>query len=151
PSAWVKEPVVIAAVDGLSEEQSKLNKKILQEAAHLSDILDGELYVVSAYPFSEPWMGPATLAVDFEKVKRDVEDYIRGNITRWMEELGIQCKFLCVEEGRPAHVIAQLAESSHAELLVLGTVARSGVKGIVLGNTSETIIHRTFCDVVVLK
>lgn len=151
PSAWVKEPVVIAAVDGLSEDQADLNRKVLSEADHLARILGGELYVSAAYPFSEPWMGPVTLAVDFSQVKKDVEGYIKDNISKWLEESGVKCKFVCIEEGKPSMVITNLIKSTHAEMLVMGTVARSGVKGIVLGNTSETIIHRTDCDVVVLK
>lgn len=151
PSAWVENPIVVAAVDGLAEEQAALNKKILLEAAHLTQILGGELYIIASYPFSEPWMGPVALAVDFDRVKKDVEQFIRDNINRWLDETGVTCKFLSIEEGKPAHVISHYLESCSAEMLVMGTVARSGVKGIVLGNTSETILHRSTCDVVVLK
>lgn len=151
PRAWIKDPVIVAAVDGLSEDQADLNKSVLREADHLAKILGGELHVVAAYPFSEPWMGPVTLAVDFSKVKREIEGYIRDNIKKWTEECDIDYKYLYVEEGKPNMVIANLIKSCDAEMLVMGTIARSGIKGIVLGNTSESIIHHTDCDIVVLK
>lgn len=151
PAAWVKEPVIVAAVDGLAEEQASLNQKILSEADHLTRILGGELHVLASYPFSDPWMGPVTLAVDFDQVKKDVEQYIKDNVTQWLASCGVSCQFIRIEEGKPAQVISQYIEASEAEMLIMGTVARSGVKGVVLGNTSETILHRTHCDVVVLK
>ena len=151
PTAWVADPVILAAVDPLNESQEVLNKKVLEEADHLTKILGGELHVVTAYPFAEPWMGPVTVALDFEKVKQEVEDAIKLKIKSLTEGTDVDIKYVIIEEGKPAMVIKQLIESTNAEMLVLGTVARSGVKGFVLGNTAETIIHYTNCDAVVLK
>ena len=151
PSAWVAEPVVLAAIDPLNEAQEELNKRVLAEADHLTKILGGELHVVTAYPFAEPWMGPVTVALDFEKVKREVEDAIKLKVDDLTRGTDIEVRYVVIEEGKPSMVIKQLIETTNAEMLVLGTVARSGVKGFVLGNTAETIIHYTNCDAVVLK
>ena len=55
------------------------------------------------------------------------------------------------EEGRPAMRLRSLADETQAEILVMGTVGRTGVKSFVIGNTSETILQYTQCDVVVLR
>lgn len=47
--------------------------------------------------------------------------------------------------------IEQMMDNTAAEILVMGTVAREGLRGVVMGNTSETILHNTNCDVVVLR
>ena len=47
--------------------------------------------------------------------------------------------------------LRSLADETQAEILVMGTVGRSGVKSFVIGNTSETILQHTRCDVVVLR
>ena len=57
-------------------------------------------------------------------------------------------RHLHLEEGPTAPVLAALVEDSEAALLVVGTHAREGVRGVLLGNTSERILHAVDCDVV---
>jgi universal stress protein E len=54
---------------------------------------------------------------------------------------------LYADEGRAEQVISTLAEELGAELVVVGTHARQGLKGIVLGNTSERLVHHLETDV----
>jgi universal stress protein E len=57
-------------------------------------------------------------------------------------------RHLHLEEGQTAPVLAKLVEDAEASLLVVGTHAREGVRGVLLGNTSERILHAVDCDVV---
>ena len=43
------------------------------------------------------------------------------------------------------------AESTHADLLVVGTHAREGIRGVVLGNTAEKLLHGVDVDVLVVR
>ena len=52
--------------------------------------------------------------------------------------------------GAPAQVIGRLVDDTEAELLVIGTHAREGVKGILLGNTSERLLHAVATDVLTM-
>ena len=56
-----------------------------------------------------------------------------------------------VISGRPREVIPKFANENHADLLVLGTVARTGIPGIVMGNTAENILNRVKCSVLAIK
>ena len=47
--------------------------------------------------------------------------------------------------------LRKLAEDTQAEILVIGTLGRTGVKSLVIGNTSETIVQYSHCDVVVVR
>ncbi|HVS10740.1 MAG TPA: universal stress protein [Planctomycetota bacterium] len=38
-----------------------------------------------------------------------------------------------------------------SDLLVLGTVARTGIAGVLIGNTAEEILDRIACSVLVVK
>ena len=150
-SAWVRSPTILAAIDVLNENQNDLSKRILAEADHLTRILDGELTVVVAYPLLEAWAEPDALMVDLEKLQAEINQVIRTNMDKLVEGLELDYKFLYVTEGGVAERIKSVAEESDAELLVMGTAGREGVKSFTVGNTSEIVLSHTRCDVVVLK
>jgi universal stress protein E len=47
--------------------------------------------------------------------------------------------------------IPALAKRIEADLIVMGTVARTGVPGFIMGNTAETILNQIDCSVLALK
>ncbi|MEM9502124.1 MAG: universal stress protein [Pseudomonadota bacterium] len=52
----------------------------------------------------------------------------------------------------PAHtVIAQEAKRLSADIIVMGTVARTGLSGIIIGNTAEDILNSVECSIVAVK
>ena len=149
--AWVSEPIILAAIEALDESQFDLSKRILREAQYLVSVLKGELAIVVSYPLLEAWVEPSDVPIDFELLTGEIEQAVKNNVSKLIAELDIDYKYLYVEEGKPAMRIRKLVEESNAEILVMGSVGRSGLKGLVVGNTSEMIIHYTECDVVVVR
>lgn len=56
-----------------------------------------------------------------------------------------------IAKGDPKVVVPELASNLDAGLIVMGTVARSGFAGALLGNTSEKILSRTDCSLLIVK
>lgn len=56
-----------------------------------------------------------------------------------------------ITEGDPEHVILQHIETHSADLLAMGTVARSGLSGILMGNTAERILPKIECSLLSAK
>lgn len=54
-------------------------------------------------------------------------------------------------KGVAAPVISELAESIEVDLIIIGTVGRDGIKGRVVGNTSEKVLDHTGADVLVVN
>ena len=54
-------------------------------------------------------------------------------------------------KGLPRKEIPALAKSIEADLLVMGTVARTGVPGFLIGNTAEAILQQAECSVLAVK
>jgi nucleotide-binding universal stress UspA family protein len=54
-------------------------------------------------------------------------------------------------KGDPADVIAGFAKSGGVDLIVMGTVARTGIGGLLIGNTAETVLQRVDCSVLAVK
>ncbi|WFM72794.1 universal stress protein [Halomonas sp. CKK8] len=53
--------------------------------------------------------------------------------------------------GRARQQIPQLVEKLKADLVVMGTVARTGIPGFIIGNTAEAVLHQLQCSVLALK
>ena len=82
-----------------------------------------------------------------EQVDRYVEDS-RAAARKALERLLARIpaepgrRFVHLLKGDPADVIAEFAKSGRADLIVMGTVARTGIAGLLIGNTAETILQR---------
>ena len=53
--------------------------------------------------------------------------------------------------GDAGRVLPELADRLRVSLIVMGTVARSGLSGLIMGNTAETILRSVSCSVLALK
>jgi hypothetical protein len=54
-------------------------------------------------------------------------------------------------KGDPGTVITKLADEQQIDLLVMGTVARTGVSGMFMGNTADSILRQVTCSVLAVK
>ena len=63
-------------------------------------------------------------------------------------ELGGSVHLVAGDAGK---VLPRLAESLDIGLIVMGTVARTGLSGLIMGNTAETILRSVRCSVLAVK
>ena len=75
----------------------------------------------------------------------------------WLNELlehhdfnGIDLK-VHLEKGDAGKVIPTLVEEKQADIVVMGTVARTGIEGFFIGNTAEKILRNVDCSVLTVK
>jgi len=91
-------------------------------------------------------------------ITEPIEDYLREaaeeyarEIEKICDENGVRSKIL-VTSGHPAEEIAKEAESSNADLIVMGSHGRSALKAAFLGSVAYSIIHKeTNIPVLVVK
>ncbi len=53
--------------------------------------------------------------------------------------------------GEPGSVLPRLADRLDVDLIVMGTVGRTGLRGLIMGNTAETILRSVRCSVLAVK
>jgi nucleotide-binding universal stress UspA family protein len=53
--------------------------------------------------------------------------------------------------GHPWQEITRIAEKHNADLITMGTVGRSGIKGVLLGNTAERVLDSCDCSILTIK
>jgi universal stress protein E len=56
-----------------------------------------------------------------------------------------------VLEGLPEDIIPEVCQKYKADLLVIGSVGRTGFSAALLGNTAELIIDAVECDTMIVK
>ena len=56
-----------------------------------------------------------------------------------------------VIKGEAGRVIPEVAAKNEADLIVMGTLSRSGVAGFLIGTTAEKILHKVDCSVLAVK
>ncbi len=67
-----------------------------------------------------------------------------------MSEFGIEVEYL-VCEGEPPEVITNIARERDADLIVMGTYGRRGLKRMIMGSVTSDVIINSPCDVLVVK
>jgi nucleotide-binding universal stress UspA family protein len=63
----------------------------------------------------------------------------------------IDPKDILLEFGEPAPTICRIAAEQEMDIVVLGTIARSGVKGLWIGNTAEKTLAEIETSVLAIK
>ncbi|HKJ72861.1 MAG TPA: universal stress protein, partial [Alphaproteobacteria bacterium] len=53
--------------------------------------------------------------------------------------------------GTAGKIIPEVVEELHADLVVMGTVGRTGIPGLLIGNTAETILYALPSSVLAIK
>jgi universal stress protein E len=147
PQTWPRAPTVVCALDVFDDTHDALNQAVLQRSAQFAGLLGADLDLVYAYPLFEPWVGELGAVKSYEEIKASVETDASARARRLAETADVSYRHLHLEEGQTALVLARLVDDAEAALLVVGTHAREGVRGVLLGNTSERILHAVNCDV----
>ncbi len=149
---------ILAAVnpDPHDEEHPGVSTQVMELATSLARLEGSELRVVHAWDVrGERWLRERT-RLDSTEVDQVVRD-IRANHESWLNDLltrhplsGIP-HHVQLLRGEPAKVIVGLTTKKSIDLIVMGTVARTGIPGLFIGNTAETVLSQVDCSVLTVK
>jgi universal stress protein E len=157
PTHWSTPPVFVAAVDPghANDAPAALDHDILDVTAALARRFDAQFHVMHAYfPATivvagpggmPPMVGMSAEALAAEKELR------RSQIRQLVDAYGVAPAHLHVDTGVAAQYIPQMAAECHADIVVMGAIARSGLKRIFIGSTAERVLETLPCDVLVVK
>ena len=154
PTSRKKYARILAAVDPdpSDEKKNQLNTLIMDLATSLADMEHSELHIVHAWVlYSE-----AVLKVLIGNVKKFARE-TRKQHKKWLNALLGTCALenLTVHvhliEGKAKDAIPKLARKNQVELIVLGTLARTGLPEFLIGNTAENILSQVDCSVLTVK
>jgi nucleotide-binding universal stress UspA family protein len=139
---------ILAAVDvgNADGEHRTLHDNIVNHGYDIAALAKADLHVISAHP------APMLSAADpTYQLKETIEARYRNECKAFQAEYDIAEERLHIAEGPADVLIPQVAHQLNAAVTVIGTVARTGLSGALIGNTAEVILDALDCDVLVLK
>lgn len=160
PGAQLTKPRIVVAVDPLSEakEGRDLNTKLLKIGDDLTTTLDGHMEVLSCWTFEhENYLRNAPFArmtedeidVLIKEAQEEHQDSLSAALADYKPET-LKGEPVC-EKGEANDIIPRYVEDNNVAILVMGTVARTGIPGLVIGNTAENILQQLSCSLLAVK
>ena len=140
--------VILAAIDvgNLDNEHKTLHAAIVDHGFDIASLAKGQLHVISAHP------SPMLSAADpVFQLKETIEARYREQCKAFQAEFDIDDSRLHIEEGPADVLIPHAAHKLRAAVTIIGTVARTGISGALIGNTAEVVLDALESDVLVLK
>ena len=149
---------ILAAVDTYTADETNdaLNTLIMDLATSLARIDQSELHIVHAWEMNardeETSRSEITQEILDRLIQRNLDDHQEGVdalLARYeLEDLNYE---LHMPHGRPRAAIPRLAAEIEADLLIMGTVSRTGIAGFFIGNSAEAVLRQVDCSVLTLK
>lgn len=160
---WVHSPLsatadaVLVAIGPLDEETDDLNVKLLELGASLARSTDSELHVVHAWRLEgETMLRSPRLAYSTEEID-EMGSGVRNEAEVGLRDLldrvhgAAEAARLHTRKGHAGDVIPAVIEETNPNAIVMGTVARTGVPGLIIGNTAERVLATVDRSVLAVK
>lgn len=153
---WAFPPKVLAAIDPghANDKPAALDHCILRQASLVCRQLHGDLHVVHAYIPTELLMAatsvlPATKMTAEEFAKQ--EESKHRDIAALASGYRVPSTNVHVETGGTSEVLPRIADRRNADIIVLGAIARTGLKRLFIGSTAEDLLDKLPCDAMIVK
>jgi nucleotide-binding universal stress UspA family protein len=151
---------VAAAVDPCDPRQDRdfhLDDAILRWATAIAAVDGAELLALHAFDFpieaflrvGRGSIPPADIEAQRAATRDDSEASLSALLARH-DPAGLERRALLLD-GPAAEAIPDAVGREGIDLLVLGTVARAGIAGLLIGNSAEEILREVDCSVLAIK
>ncbi|KPQ14984.1 MAG: universal stress protein family protein [Rhodobacteraceae bacterium HLUCCA09] len=152
---------VVAAIDVTEPDERALNLAIVAAAARVAHPDGAEIRLLHAWQAEGEGMVRmwSDDSAAFDRYLAEVEHDHASAMRAFAEEarahlaaLGATARLTPVlRRGAPRRAIPRDVAEHKAEALVLGTLSRSGIPGLLIGNTAEDVLNAVSCSVVAVK
>lgn len=152
---------VAVALDVMDDHelQQQLDQKVVEAAASFCgrDVKDRDVKLVYALPDIEEaiWVTQADKDVitqaqldDWESKLSETAEQKLAILQNRLALQGSECHLM---RGAPTEAIPEFVNTHGIDLLVMGTIARSGLDGLLMGNTADRILKQVDCSILALK
>ena len=147
--------ILVALNPEASEREMALNERLIRQASAIALGFNCKLSVVGAFQSHEtvfPILDQDSLKriEGYTKTaKRHARENLDSIIAKSVKE--IDSANVILEEGPPDEVILNAVNTIKPELLVMGSVARHGISGMLIGNAAERVLRQVKCSVLTVK
>ena len=140
-------PRILAAVDPGAHRLrvSSLDAGIVGLAALMAEATDGSVRVIHCVR-DPPVALPARAATQRRERQR-----VRTMIRHLASGAGLSRRDARILDGSPVDVLLDAVSADDADILVMGTVVRGPIRQLLIGSTTEQLVHAAPCDLLLVK
>lgn len=150
---WPQGGNIIAAVNAGSEQEHhlSLNQRVIAKARQMATMLNANTHLVNAFPGT-----PVNIAIEIpefnpQEYNSTTKHHHADAVAGLAKQFDIDSQQCHVLEGMPEDVLPLIANKLDAEMVIIGTIGRTGLSAAIIGNTAEHVIDRLDCDVLAIK
>jgi nucleotide-binding universal stress UspA family protein len=147
---------ILVAVDPVlvGDSHDTLNSLLLELASTLAELESAELHIVHAWRLVGESMMRGRFAIpeaDIDNAAKLEFERRRGLLEGVLRKHSITSNQVHLPKGDPIPAITDLVKDLEVDLLVMGTVCRTGIPGFIIGNTAEQILAKVECSTLTVK
>ncbi|MDP2755485.1 MAG: universal stress protein [Nitrospirota bacterium] len=133
---------LLVATDG-----SVFSKSAVREAVNLAKICSGKLYVVSVVKTNLEYESVVPQIVEKEEEK--MRQHLESVKDRASKE-SVDCEIISHRSEEPYQDIVDEAAKNQANMIIMGTHGRTGLKRLMMGSVTAKVIGHAPCNVLVV-
>lgn len=130
----------------LGYDDSEPSQRALERAVQLTKAFQSKLVVTSVAPI-RTGTGRMGGIDPTEPLEQHIHELYTAR--ERLEAQGIQAEYQPAL-GQPADTIVELAEQRHADMIIVGTREVNVIQRLLGQSVSETVAHKTHCDVLIV-
>ena len=148
---WSRTKPVLVALDLSTRDNVKrrLNHALISVGKHLAEALNTELKIISA--IEVPTLLSELDLVDPLAYVKEQKEAMRPHLLDLAKAHDLPEKAFRCKRGPVEKVISSDAAKLCAQIVVLGTIGRRGVRARLIGNTAEGVLRHLKTDVLAVK
>ena len=146
---------IMAAINPIdSDDRIELNTRIVQLASSLAELENAELHFVHAWTAFGEHLMRSRMSADqvaeyVEECRLEAQGKMRDFLATFDEK--VQSAKLHLPKGNPEDALVSAVTENNCDLMVMGSVCRTGIAGYFIGNTAEKVLHDIPVSVLTVK
>ncbi|HBI22160.1 MAG TPA: universal stress protein [Legionella sp.] len=150
---------IAVAIDPNDEELAgqELALRLLNISSLLAENYAGRLKIISCWSFAlenylrdNVWIN--TSKEELEKLISEEKQAHKMSMESLVKRSNINNDYTIEQlKGKPEDLIPAAITDKKIDILIMGTVARTGISGFIIGNTAENILQKIDCSLLALK
>jgi universal stress protein E len=153
-----KKPVFVTAIDPMNQHDkpAALDDEILQLGKMLGNAVKGDVHAFHSY---DPRIAVATatanayipVSLPFDEIERQMHDDHQKRFNEITSFHGLADDHAHLVAGLTHEELPLIAENLHADVVIMGAVARNRWKRLFIGATAERTLEHLPCDLLIVK
>lgn len=151
-------PYIIAAVDPANshDKPAELDREIIHQAGAVAEATGGELHLLHVYQRLIGIGKAANRAINasrlpIDKIDARIKAEHRSALDALAGDCGIAQENTHQLPGRTHEILPAFARSHGSGLIVMGSLARWGIKRSIIGSTAERVVDHLACDILIVR